>query len=102
MRSTRVRALAALVFAAIIFVAAIPQKPSNPDTVAEAPRLNNLGNAYMNQQLFEKALKALHDAAALDPKMTIAKMNEGIALSNLQKVDEAKSLLQDVTKADPR
>src|ERR1700721_1585836 len=31
----------------------------------EAARLNNIGAAYMNQQLFEKALKAFEPSAAL-------------------------------------
>ena len=57
----------------------------------EAARLNNLGCAYMNQQLFEKGLKAFQEAAALDPKLAIARLNQGVAFLNLQKVDEAKA-----------
>ncbi len=56
----------------------------------------------MNQQLFEKALKSFQQAADLDPKLTIAKLNEGIALLNLQKIDEAKALLEDALKQDPK
>lgn len=72
---------------------------SNP---AEAARLNNLGCAYMNQQLFEKAFKSFQQAEAADPRLTIARLNEGIALVNLQKVDEAKSALEDALKQDPK
>ena len=36
------------------------QPKANP---AEAARLNNLGAAYMNQQLFEKGLKSFQQAA---------------------------------------
>ena len=32
----------------------------------------------------------------------MAKLNEGIALLNLQKIDEAKVLLEDALKQDPR
>jgi hypothetical protein len=52
----------------------------------------------MNQQLFEKALKAFEDAAALDPKLQIAQLNQGIALLNLGKVDAARPLLEDAVK----
>ena len=69
---------------------------------AEAARLNNIGVAYMNQQLFEKALKQFDAAAAQDPKLQIAKLNRAVALLNLQKVDEAKALLEEVTKQDPK
>jgi Flp pilus assembly protein TadD len=103
MRTIRFLAIGVAPLIAIILLAAAPQNSSKPaDPVAEAARLNNLGNAYMNQQLFEKALNAFHAAAKLDPKLTIAKMNEGIALSNLQKVDEAKAILLEITKSDPK
>jgi len=69
---------------------------------AEAARLNNIGVAYMNQQLFEKALKQFEAASAKDPKLLIAKLNCGVALLNLQKVDEAKALLEDVAKQAPQ
>jgi cytochrome c-type biogenesis protein CcmH/NrfG len=75
------------------------QSKANP---AEAARLNNLGAAYMNQQLFEKALKNFRQAAELDPELTLAHLNEGIALLNLQKIDEAKAALDDALKRDPK
>ena len=74
----------------------IPQK-----TIAAA-RLNNLGAAYMNQQLFEKALKSFKEAAALDPKLQIAIVNQGIALLNLGRIDAAKPLLEDAAKRDQK
>jgi len=64
--------------------------------------MNNLGAAYMNQQLFEKGLKSFRLAAELDPKLTIARLNEGIALLNLQKINEAKAALEDALKQDPK
>jgi cytochrome c-type biogenesis protein CcmH/NrfG len=73
------------------------QPKTNP---AEAARLNNLGSAYMNQQLFEKGLKSFQQAVGLDPKLTIARLNEGIAFLNLQKIDEAKAALEAALKQD--
>ena len=56
----------------------------------------------MNQQLFEKGLKSFQQAAEADPKLAIARLNEGIAYLNLQKVDEAKAALEDALKQDPK
>ena len=72
------------------------------DKSAEAARLNNVGEAYMNQQLFEKGLKSFTEAAALDPQFSIATINRGIALVNTGKVDEAKKILEDAAKADAK
>ncbi|MBV9341019.1 MAG: VCBS repeat-containing protein [Acidobacteria bacterium] len=68
----------------------------------EAARMNNLGCAYMNQQLFEKALKAFEQAAALDSALRVAKLNQGIALLNLARVDPARKVLEEAAQADPR
>src|ERR1700691_3263343 len=94
-------ALAGIFLAAFGLFATSPQTQSKPN-LAEAARLNNLGAAYMNQQLFEKALKSFEQAAELDPKLTMARLNEGIALLNLQKIDEAKAALEAVLKQDPK
>jgi tetratricopeptide (TPR) repeat protein len=67
----------------------------------EAARLNNIGVAYMNQQLFEKGLKCFEEAAAKDPNLKVTALNRGVALLNLQRVDEAKALLEKATKDDP-
>ncbi len=76
-----------------------PASQSNP---VEAARLNNLGCAYMNQQLFEKGLKAFQQATEADPKLAISRLNQGIAYVNLQKVDEAKVAFEDALKQDPK
>jgi tetratricopeptide (TPR) repeat protein len=94
-------ALAGMVLAALgLFFA--PQTQPKAANRAEAARLNNLGAAYMNQQLFEKGFKSFQRAAELDPKLTMARLNEGIALLNLQKIDEAKAALDDALKQDPK
>jgi tetratricopeptide (TPR) repeat protein len=99
-RSLLLCACVALAAAAIL--AAAPQDPhSKPDPSTEAARLNNLGAAYMNQQLFEKGLKAFQEAAALDPKLQIASLNQGIALLNLARIDPAKGLLEAASKNAP-
>jgi tetratricopeptide (TPR) repeat protein len=94
-------ALSGIVLAAVGLFATAPQTQSKANP-AEGARLNNLGAAYMNQQLFEKGLKSFQQAAELDPKLTIARLNEAIALLNLQKIDEAKASLEDALKQDPR
>src|SRR5271155_3781204 len=97
----RIAAALAGTFLAAVGLFATPQTQpvANP---AEAARLNNLGAAYMNQQLFEKGLKCFQQAAELDSKLGIARLNEGIALLNLQKIDEAKAVLDDSLKQDPK
>ena len=93
--------IAGMLLAGFGIFAAAPQSPSKPNP-AEAARLNNLGAAYMNQQLFEKGLKAFQEAATLDPKLANARLNEGIALLNLQKIDAAKAALEDALKQDSK
>src|SRR5271155_1136689 len=94
-------ALAGMFLAALGVFATAPQVQPKTNS-AEAARLNNLGAAYMNQQLFEKGLKSFQQAAELDPRLTMARMNEGIAFLNLQKIDEAKAALEDALKQDPK
>ena len=86
-----------------IFAASSQSAPAtqHPDKSTQAARLNNLGAAYMNQQLFEKALKAFEQATALDPKSQIAQMNQGIAMLNLGRIDAAREILEQAVKRDP-
>src|SRR5215469_12892290 len=99
MRSKLLKCVGGLSLAAMVLLAAAPEKKANP---SEGARLNNLGSAYMNQQLFEKALKSFEEASAADPNLWIATLNQGIALSSLGKVDEAKLLLDQAAKANPK
>src|SRR6478672_8336739 len=93
---------ACIVLAAAAILAAAPDDShSKPDPSAEAARLNNLGAAYMNQQLFEKGLKAFQEAGARDPKLQIAFLNQGIALLNLARIEPAKTLLEAAGKNAP-
>ena len=87
--------------AAAIFAVAPEDPHSKPDNSTEAAHFNNLGAAYMNQQLFEKALKAFQQAGSLDPKLQVAFMNQGIALLNLARIEPAKGLLEAAGKNAP-
>jgi len=93
-------ALVAL-FLAALFIALLAATGTSPNP-SEAARLNNIGVAYMNQQLFEKALKSFQAAAASDPALDVVDINEGVALLNLQRVDEAKALLEKAATANPK
>src|SRR5579859_3279017 len=89
-------------FAAAFLAAFGLLTPASQPNPVEAARLNNLGSAYMNQQLFEKGLNLFKQAAEADPKLAIARLNVGIAYLNLQKVDEAKGALEEALKIDPK
>src|SRR5215472_3099403 len=93
--------ISAAVLAALAAAVGFLTSASQPNPI-EASRLNNLGVAYMNQQLFEKGLNAFQQAAAADPKFVIARLNQGVAYLNLQKIDEAKAALEDALKQDPK
>src|ERR1700691_397927 len=95
-------ALAGIFLAALGLFARAPQTQPKVANPMEAARQNNLGCAYMNQQLFEKGLRAFQQAVELDPKLAIARLNEAIAFLNLQKVDEAKAALEAALKQDPK
>src|SRR5205809_2892463 len=90
-----------VVLVGLALMATAPRQGASPDKSTEAARLNNLGAAYMNQQLFEKGLKNFQDAAALDPKLEIAKLNQGIAQLNLTRIDPARQLLEEAVKRRP-
>src|SRR6201997_3582943 len=93
--------ISAALFAAVLAAFGLLKPASQPDPV-EAARDNNLGCAYMNQQLFEKGLKEFQQASAADSKFTIARLNEGVAYLNLQKIDEAKAAFEDALKQAPK
>jgi tetratricopeptide (TPR) repeat protein len=93
--------ISAVLIATFLAAFGLLTSDSKPNPV-EAVRMNNLGVAYMNQQLFEKGLSFFQQAAAADPKLAIARLNVGIAYLNLQKIDEARAALRDALKQDPK
>src|SRR5918994_1307346 len=79
-----------------------PSRPAESSAPAEAIRLNNLGVASMNQQKFEQGLQWFEKALAADPTLVVARVNQAIALINLQRYDPARELLVGVTTDDPQ
>src|SRR5215467_9263576 len=94
--------LVSVILAAAGLVSTAPQTQSKAPNPIEAARLNNLGVAYMNQQLFEKGLKSFQQSSEADPKLAIARLNQGVAYLNLQKIDETKAALEDALKQEPK
>ena len=92
-------ALFAIFLLGLLFALIGAAPPADPQ---EAARLNNIGVAYMNQQLFEKGLKAFEDAAAKVPNLKVTTLNRGVAMLNLQRIDEAKTLLLKAAQDDPK
>ncbi len=76
--------------------------PAAADARTEAIRLNNLAAAYMGQQKFEPALKLFEQAYKLDPRLQVARLNQGIALLNLQRADAARQVLDEFLKKNPQ
>jgi tetratricopeptide (TPR) repeat protein len=94
--------IAAIGLASFGLLAANTQKQApSPANSVEAARLNNLGAAYMNQQLFEKGLKNFQEAAALDPQLQVSWLNQGVALLNMTRIDQARALLEAAVKKNP-
>jgi Tfp pilus assembly protein PilF len=93
-------------FTVVLLAGSPQQKSESPKNVSaadhsEAVRLNNLGTAYVNQQVFEKAATYFHQAVQADPNLYAPRLNEGIALANSQKTEEAKAAFEDVVKREP-
>ena len=55
----------------------------------------------MNQQLLEKAIDKFGEAYKLDPSLTVAELNRGIALLYLQRLPEAATALQHAAAQAP-
>src|SRR5262249_40280899 len=68
---------------------------------SEAIRLNNLGVARMNQGRAGEALELFRQAWQRDGSLFAARLNEGIALLNTQRFDEAREVLLDATRRQP-
>ena len=105
--SLRVIAIILLLGFTVALLAGAPPQKSEPAKAvpavnrSEAVRLNNLGTAYVNQQVFEKAAGYFHQSVKADPSLVVARLNEGIALANSQKTEEAKSAFEEVVKREP-
>jgi len=69
---------------------------------AEAVAHNNLGVAYMDRQEQKRALAEFDKAWALDPHLYAARLNQAIALLNLQQYPRAQSVLDEAAKREPK
>ena len=76
--------------------------PSRNRIPIEAARLNNLGVRLHEPAAFREGVEIVPAGAEADPKLAIARLNDGVAYLNLQKVDEAKAALEDALKQDPK
>ena len=75
---------------------------ATPSSAAQAAaRANNIGVAYMNQQLMEKALHKFEEAHRADSTAVTPLTNEGLAYLYLNKVPEAQDALTKATVLDP-
>ena len=98
-KTLRIALVSAFLFALLVTLLAANGPAPNAQ---ESARLNNIGVAYMNQQLFEKALKKFEEAAANDPASEVAAVNRAVAMLNLQRGDEAKALLEKIVQNNPQ
>jgi tetratricopeptide (TPR) repeat protein len=90
-----------LVAAILVLQPQVRSSQTDREKTTEAMRINNLGVAYMNQRRSEVALKNFERARALDPGLLAARLNEGIALLALQRLDPAQETLVEVTGRQP-
>ena len=86
----------------LLLSAAVLCAEQQHSSALEAARLNNLGTALMGQQLLERAADTFASAVKADPSLTLAKVNEGIALLYLQRLPEAGQLLEAAATANPK
>jgi thioredoxin-like negative regulator of GroEL len=99
----RLTALGTCLFAVYVVGLAAQQPTVPPHTPAfEAARLNNIGTAFMGQQLLDRAATTFAEAAKADPNLVLAKINEGIALLYLQRFAGAEQILDAAALADPK
>ena len=81
---------------------AAPQDAGEPDAARiDAVRLNTLGAANLTRQSTVEALALFEQAYESDPTFTTARLNQGIALFNLQRFEEALDILTALTVEIP-
>ena len=98
----RLRSFLWLTAVVILVFKAQAQTRRTTSAELEAARLNNVGVAYMNQQLPDRALERFRAAAKTLPDAAVPKLNEGIALFYLGRHADAEEALQAAETADPR
>lgn len=94
------RACAAALMTCLPAISAHASDSSAPAPIAA--RSNNVGVAYMNQQLTEKALAKFEDAGRADHSAVTPVVNQGLAYLYLRKLTEAEESLKKATALDPK
>ncbi|HKW89206.1 MAG TPA: FG-GAP-like repeat-containing protein [Candidatus Acidoferrales bacterium] len=87
---------------AIRFEASAQTNKITQEMRAEASRENNLGVAYMNRQQQKQALEEFRKAYASNPELYAARLNEAIALLNLQQFPDAQTILEEARQKEPK
>jgi len=95
------RGAARVLFLCVALVSAVASAEDPQSKSLETARLNNIGVAYMNQQLTDKALQKFEDAHKADVAAPIPLLNKGIALLYLRRLSEAEEALRSATAAAP-
>ena len=100
-----VKALTIPVAVWFIFIAGCSHRqpgasPAVTDNVS-AIRSNNLGVAEMSRGRPAQALELFRQAQRIDSSLFAARLNEGIALLNSQRFDDARTALLDATQRQP-
>ena len=85
-----------------ISLATVAVRAEVPRKSLESARLNNIGVAYMNQQLTERALGKFEEAHTTDTTAPVPLLNKGIALLYLRRLPEAEVALKSATSAAPQ
>lgn len=75
--------------------------PAKPNTREDAYRANNIGVALLEQFKYKEAADSFRRALQLEPGLTLARINLGIALFNLPDLPGAQKELQAASVADP-
>ncbi len=76
-------------------------QPVAANTREDAYRANNIGVALLEQFKHKEAVESFRRALQLDPKLTLARINLGIALFNLPDLPAAQKELQAASAAMP-
>jgi tetratricopeptide (TPR) repeat protein len=76
---------------------ATASRQGDENAPTRAVRQNSLGIAYLSQQRVEEALELFEQAQTMDPSLTAARLNQAIALYNLQRFEDARDILLELT-----
>ncbi len=109
---TRVLHRATFFGALVVFAVSIPffigpfasRRPADSSARAKQQAIahDNLGIAYMNRQDERNALSEFEKAYSLDPGLYAARLNQAIALLNLEKFPPALEILEEAARREPR